>query len=166
MNWLFGDNINTDLITPGRYNITTDPAELAKIVFIEYRPEFCQHAKEGDFIIAGNNFGCGSSRETAATALKARGIEAIIARSYARIFYRNCLNQGLLAVIADMEGTDPDDTLELRLEEGVIVNQTKQKTIQASVPQVMITLNKAGGIIPYIQQNGLDSFHKLFDGEA
>jgi 3-isopropylmalate/(R)-2-methylmalate dehydratase small subunit len=165
MNWQFGDNINTDLITPGRYNITTDPTELAKIVFIEYRPEFCQIAKKGDFIIAGNNFGCGSSRETAATALKARGIAAIIARSHARIFYRNCLNQGLLALVADMEGTDLDDTLELQLEEGVIVNQTKEKTIQVAVPQVMITLHQAGGIIPYIQQKGLDSFHKLFDDE-
>lgn len=165
MNWLFGDNINTDLITPGRYNITTDPAELAKIVFIEYWPEFCQNAKEGDFIVAGNNFGCGSSRETAATALKARGMAALIARSYARIFYRNCLNQGLLAIIADTEGIDPDDTLELRLEEGVIVNTTKEKTIQATVPQVMITLHKAGGIIPYLQQHGLDSFHQLFTVE-
>ena len=79
MNWIFDNNINTDLITPGRYNITTDPQELAKITFIEHRPEFAKNVAKGDFIIAGNNFGCGSSRETAVTALKTCGIKAIIA---------------------------------------------------------------------------------------
>ena len=102
MNWIFGNNINTDLITPGRYNITTDAQELAKIVFIEYRPEFVKTVKKGDLIIAGNNFGCGSSRETAVTALKACGIKTIIAKSFARIFYRNCIDQGLLAIIAPL----------------------------------------------------------------
>jgi 3-isopropylmalate/(R)-2-methylmalate dehydratase small subunit len=162
MNWLFGDNINTDLITPGRYNITTDPAELAKIVFIEHRPDFCKNAKEGDFVIAGNNFGCGSSRETAATALKARGISAVIAKSFARIFYRNSLNQGLLAIIADTQGIEPKDKLELQLEKGIIINKTKKKRIETNVPEVMIRLYKIGGIIPYLQENGLDSFHELF----
>ena len=162
MNWFFWDNINTDLITPGRYNITTDPAELAKIVFIEHNPEFCKNAKPEDFIIAGNNFGCGSSRETAATALKARGIAAIVAKSYARIFYRNCLNQGLLAIIADTSGIEPEDVLELQLEEGIIVNKTKKKNLKVSVPEVMITLNKAGGIISYLQKNGVESIERLF----
>ena len=81
MNWKFGDNINTDLITPGRYNITTDPEELARVCFIEYRPEFRQRVQSGDFVVAGHNFGCGSSRETAAVALKHSNLRAVIAKS-------------------------------------------------------------------------------------
>ena len=77
--WKFGDNINTDYITPGRYNLTTDEKRLAKIVFKEYRPEFAEKVRPGDIIVAGKNFGCGSSRETAALALKAAGIKLIIA---------------------------------------------------------------------------------------
>src|SRR3989344_5715453 len=86
MNWLFEDNINTDLITPGRFNITTDPLKLASIAFIEYRPEFHKKVKKGDFIVAGENFGCGSSRETAAIALKYCRLKAVLAKSFARIF--------------------------------------------------------------------------------
>src|SRR3989338_1114920 len=111
MNWIFGDNINTDLITPGRYNITTDPVEMAKIAFIEYRPEFAKKVRQDDFLIAGSNFGCGSSRETAAIALKYCGLKAIIAKSFARIFYRNCLNQGFLAICADISGIKAKDVL-------------------------------------------------------
>src|SRR3989344_2029312 len=96
MNWIFGNNINTDLITPGRFNITTNPQELARVAFIEHRPEFAKQVKSGDFVIAGHNFGCGSSRETAVTALKYSKIKAVVAQSFARIFYRNALNQGLL----------------------------------------------------------------------
>ena len=99
--WKFGNSINTDLITPGRYNITTERKELAKVAFIEHRPEFAKQVKPGDMIVAGRNFGCGSSRETAVTALKECGIEAIIAPSFARIFYRNAINQGLLLVVSD-----------------------------------------------------------------
>jgi 3-isopropylmalate/(R)-2-methylmalate dehydratase small subunit len=163
MNWIFEDNINTDLITPGRYNITTDPAELSKIVFIEYSPEFCKNAKVGDFIIAGNNFGCGSSRETAATALKARGIKAIIAKSFARIFYRNCLNQGLLAITANTGGIASNDKLELMFEQGILFNKTKKKKIPLTIPKVMLRLHESGGIIPYLQKNGLDSIEKLLN---
>jgi len=109
MNWKFGDNINTDLITPGRYNITTDPMELAQIAFIEYRPEFKTKVKSGDFILAGENFGCGSSRETAVIALKYCGIKAIFAKSFARIFYRNCMNIGFLVVTLDTDNIGEKD---------------------------------------------------------
>jgi 3-isopropylmalate/(R)-2-methylmalate dehydratase small subunit len=162
MIWNFGDNINTDLITPGRYNITTNPKELAKIVFIEYSPDFNQKVSEGDLIVAGNNFGCGSSRETAATGLKAAGIEAIIAQSFARIFYRNCLNQGLLAIVADTSEIDPEDELEIDYKGQKIINKTKEIEIKAEIPGFMLELKEVGGMINYIKLNGTGSISKLF----
>ena len=92
--WKFGDDINTDVITPGRYTVTTDRKRLGQIAFIEYRPEFAKEVQEGDVIVAGNNFGCGSSREHAPRAIRAAGIRLIIAASFARIFYRNAFNIG------------------------------------------------------------------------
>ena len=92
--WKFGDDINTDVITPGRFNLTTDLKELADCCFCETRPDF--KPQNGDIIIAGSNFGCGSSRESAALAIKAAGIKAVVAKSFARIFYRNAVNNGNL----------------------------------------------------------------------
>jgi len=162
MNWIFGDNINTDLITPGRYNITTDPKELAKIAFIEHRPEFAKKVKLNDFVIGGKNFGCGSSRETAVTALSACGIKAIIAKSYARIFYRNCMNQGMLAIIANTDNIEEQDKLEWDFKRQEIINQTKNTHLTAIMPTLMMKLYKEGGIIAYLQKNGLNSVGKLF----
>ena len=163
MNWIFENNINTDLITPGRFNITTDANELAKIAFIEHRPEFAKKVQKGDFIVAGNNFGCGSSRETAVTALKACGIKAIVAKSFARIFYRNCIDQGLLAIIANTENISPDDKIQIDIEKQLIINVSKKKQIKAVIPPLMIKLYETGGIIPYLKKNGLDSLKKLFE---
>ncbi len=163
MNFLFGDNINTDLITPGRYNMTTDPQGLAKIVFIEYRPEFSQQVQPGDFVIGGSNFGCGSSRETAATGLKATGIQAVIAKSFARIFYRNCLNQGLLAIIANTDNIHAEDRLELDIQTQEIVNLTQNQRIPAQIPEFMLELNRVGGILEYIKLHGTDNLEKLFN---
>jgi len=162
MNWIFGNNINTDLITPGRYNITTDAKELAKIVFIEHRPEFTKTVKKGDFIIAGNNFGCGSSRETAVTSLKACGIKAVIAKSFARIFYRNCINWGLLAIIAETENINEKDELKINIEKQLIIIASKNTEKKAVIPPLMIKLYESGGIIPYLKKNGLESLKKLF----
>jgi 3-isopropylmalate/(R)-2-methylmalate dehydratase small subunit len=162
MNWIFGNNINTDLITPGRYNITTDAIELAKIVFIEHRPEFAKTVKNGDFIIAGNNFGCGSSRETAVTALRACGIKAIIAKSFARIFYRNCINQGLLAIIADTKNIELNDKIKIDIKKQFVTNISKKKEIKAIIPPLMVKLYESGGIISYLKKNGLSSLQKLF----
>lgn len=162
MNWLFGDNINTDLITPGRYNITTDPAQLAKIAFIEHRPEFAQQVKSGDFIVAGKNFGCGSSRETAVTALSFSGIRAVVAQSFARIFYRNCMNQGLLAVIADTRGIRETDALQLDFAAGELMNVTRNRRLKATMPPLMLKLHQEGGIIAYIQKHGLSAIDGLF----
>lgn len=163
MNWIFGNNINTDLITPGRYNITTDAQELAKIVFIEYRPEFVKTVKKGDLIIAGNNFGCGSSRETAVTALKTCGIKTIIAKSFARIFYRNCIDQGLLAIIAPIDNINENDNLKIDIEKQLVINILKKKEIKAVIPPLMIKLYESAGIIPYLKKNGLGSLKKLFE---
>lgn len=166
MNWIFGNNINTDLITPGRYNITTDPKQLAKVAFIEYLPEFSQKVHKGDFIIAGNNFGCGSSRETAVTAIKYSGVQAIIAKSFARIFYRNCLNQGLLAIVASPRSIGPEDKLHIDFVKKVIINKTQKKTIPAAIPDFMVKLYESDGIIKYLQKNGLNSIASIFTYET
>src|SRR3989338_8080577 len=162
MNWIFENNINTDLITPGRYNITTDAKELAKIAFIEHRPEFAKTVRKGDFIIAGNNFGCGSSRETAVTALKACGIKAIIAKSFARIFYRNCINQGVLAIISDCIDFGVNDRLVIDLKKQRIININQKKKVKAVIPSLIVKLYEYEGIIAYLKQNGLNSLEKLF----
>ena len=161
MNWIFPDNINTDLITPGRYNQTTDPTELAKICFVEYRPEFAKKVAKGDFLVAGRNFGCGSSRETAVTSLKYTGIEAIIAKSFARIFYRNCMNQGLLLVIGDTDGIKDSDELELDIGRQKLLNKTKGREIDVQLPKMMLKLRDAGGIVAYLKKNGLAALEEL-----
>ncbi len=161
MNWIFPDNINTDLITPGRYNQTTDPKELARICFIEYRPEFAREVKEGDFLVAGRNFGCGSSRETAVTSLKHTGIEAIVAKSFARIFYRNCMNQGLLLVIGDTDGIEAEDELELDIAGQKLINRTKNRTIEVQLPRMMLKLRDEGGIVAYLKRHGLEALEEL-----
>ncbi len=93
--WKFGDDVDTDVIIQGKYLVINEPEELAKHVFENIKPEFAKAVKKGDFVVAGENFGCGSSREHAPIALKATGIEAVIAKSYARIFFRNAVNIGL-----------------------------------------------------------------------
>jgi len=162
MNWIFGNNINTDLITPGRYNITTDVKELAKIAFIEHRPEFAKTVRKSDFIIAGNNFGCGSSRETAVMALKACGIKAVVAKSFARIFYRNCIDQGLLAIIAPTENINEKDEIKINISKQLVVNSSKNKEIKAVIPPLIVKLFEFEGIITYLKNNGLSSLKKLF----
>lgn len=161
MNWLFGDNINTDLITPGRYNITTDPLKLASIAFIEYRPEFYKNVKREDFIVAGENFGCGSSRETAAIALKHCHLKAVLAKSFARIFFRNSLNIGLLLVNVDTEGIKEHDQLILDIKNQTLINKTRKIKKQIAIPGMMLRLNKEGGIIPYLQKHGLNHLSDL-----
>jgi len=161
MNWKFGDNINTDLITPGRYNITTDPKELAKACFVEYRPQFREKVQPGDFVLAGENFGCGSSRETAPVALKASEIRAVVAKSYARIFFRNAINLGLLCVIADTDSIEEKDELELVVELQVLMNKTKKREIRVQIPSMMLRLYEEGGIISYLKKHGLGALADL-----
>src|SRR5215211_4075729 len=131
--WTFGENMNTDEIIPGRYNITIDPLELAKNVFCEVKPEYAKTVKGGDVIVGGQNFGCGSSREHAPIAIKGSGAICIIACSYARIFFRNAINIGLpiLECPEAVADTHEGDEIEVNLSTGEIFNRTSEHRYQA-----------------------------------
>jgi len=154
--WKFNDNVNTDLILPGRYALTTDARRLANAAFIEYRPEFAKEVKEGDVIVAGKNFGCGSSRETAPLALKSTGIAAIIAESYARIFFRNAINIGLVVLVSnEAKEIDETDDIELNLIKGEIKNLTKESVIKTEkLPNFVMKIVNSGGLVNYLKENG------------
>ncbi len=151
-----GNDINTDYIISGRYKFSiTDPKELGKHIFEDLDPSLAAKIKENDFIIAGENFGCGSSREQAPQALKAKGITAVIAKSYARIFYRNAINLGLLVLEADTEQIEDGDTLELNLKESKIKIVNKKKDIVfKEIPPFMQEIIKEGGVVAYVKKRG------------
>jgi 3-isopropylmalate/(R)-2-methylmalate dehydratase small subunit len=157
--WKFGDDINTDVITPGRYTITTDKEELGKIAFIEYRPEFVKGVKQGDVIVAGNNFGCGSSREHSPVAIKAAGISAVIAKSFARIFFRNSINIGLpLLITEDADKIDDGDTIELTIKNGEVYDKTKNIILKAKpLPEFMQKIVEKGGLVNFLRNDGYDN---------
>lgn len=165
MIWRFPDNINTDFISPARYNLASslnaNAAELAKIAFVEYRPEFPKKVKEGDIIAAGENFGCGSSRESAVVALQACGIKAILARSFARIFYRNAINIGLRCIIIDTDGFDEGDDVEIDQGSSVVRNRTKGFERGYKEDELTKRILAEGGIIAFIQKNGTGSLDRL-----
>ena len=167
MIWKFGDNINTDFISPGRHNVTISLAdnanELSKIAFIEYRPDFSKKVRKGDVIVAGENFGCGSSRESAAVALKACGLKAIIAKSFARIFYRNAINIGLPLIEVDTANFDESDEIEIDFERSKIRNKTKSFELDFKLDRLTKRILDEGGIISYLQKNGLDSLERLLE---
>ncbi len=152
----FGDNVNTDDIYPGRYlSITTDRQEMAKHCFELAYPEFLKTAKSGDIIVAGRNFGCGSSREQAATCLKYFGIGLVIAESFARIFYRNAINLGLPILIAPgiTKKVEHEDTLEIDLQEGIIKNMRTNETIRGiPLPAFILEILNEGGLIPFLKR--------------
>ena len=154
--WKFGDNISTDHIIPGRfYHLRSDLAELAKHVFEDITPGFYKKVHKGDIIVGGHNFGLGSSREHAPLVIKMAGIDAVVAGSFARIFYRNAINVGLAAIICDVEGIDEGDTLELRVEEGVLSDSTKGiKRNFSPLSPIMSDILRAGGLVPYIKKYG------------
>lgn len=154
--WRFGSDVNTDEIIPGRYNVTTDENQLAKHCFCEVRPEFPKDVQEGDFIVAGENFGCGSSREHAPIAIKAAGIKAVIAKSFARIFYRNSINIGLpIMTCRDADKIGETDELEVDLGQGIITNKTKDEQYNAEpMPEFVMNIINAGGIINMVQKKG------------
>ena len=157
--WKFGDDINTDLITPGRYTVTTDKKRLGEIAFIEYRPEFGKNVKEGDVIVAGNNFGCGSSREHSPVAIKAAGINAVIAKSFARIFFRNSINIGLpLFVSEDADKIDDGDDVEVNVKTGQVYDKTKSITIKVKpLPEFIQKIVNKGGLVNFLRSGGYDS---------
>ncbi|MBE0495023.1 MAG: 3-isopropylmalate dehydratase small subunit [Campylobacterales bacterium] len=149
--WCFGDNIDTDLIIAARYLNTSDPKALAQHVMEDADPEFLSKLQAGDVIVAGENFGCGSSREHAPIALKAAGVAAIVAKSFARIFYRNAFNTGLpIFELGDTEAFSEGNKISITPSKGTIVNDTTGKSYQFSpIPPFMQELIQAGGLMEY-----------------
>lgn len=148
--WVYGDNIDTDVIIPARYLSSTDPIELAKHCMEDIDTSFATGVKPGDVVIAGNNFGCGSSREHAPIALKGAGVSVVIATSFARIFFRNAINIGLLILECDDIAGEvgKGDAISVDLTTGVIVNTTTNKTYQAQTyPESILQIIAAGGLI-------------------
>ncbi len=143
----YGDNIDTDVIIPARYLNTSDPAQLAQHCMEDIDPEFLSKIQPGDIIVAGNNFGCGSSREHAPLAIKTAGISCVVAKSFARIFYRNSINIGLPIVVCDAEIKN-GDRLSVDLKEGVLTNETTGvKTAFPSFPPFLQGIIEAGGLM-------------------
>jgi 3-isopropylmalate/(R)-2-methylmalate dehydratase small subunit len=152
--WKFGDDIDTDAIIPGKYLTINKPEELAKHAFEGVRPEFARGIKEGDIIVAGFNFGCGSSREHAPLALKGAKVKCIIAKSFARIFFRNAINIGLpLLECPDTDKIEEEDNIEVDFESGLITNNTKNQTYQATpLPDFVRGIVDAGGLIGFARE--------------
>jgi len=153
--WKYGDDIDTDVIIPARYLNTSDPAELARHCLEDLDSNFVARMSKGDLIVAGENFGCGSSREHAPLAIKAAGVSAVIARSFARIFYRNALNIGLpiLESSEAVENISQGDTVKVEVAAGLITNISKDEQYQAlPFPDFMQELIQAGGLIDYLKE--------------
>jgi 3-isopropylmalate/(R)-2-methylmalate dehydratase small subunit len=150
--WKYGANVDTDAIIPARYLNLSTPEELARHCMENLDPEFAQQVQPGDIIVATTNFGCGSSREHAPLAIKGAGVSGVIAKSFARIFYRNAINTGLpiLECPAAVEGSEAGQTLEVELETGRIHNLDTGQTFQAEpYPEFMMGIIQAGGLIEY-----------------
>ena len=149
----FGNDVDTDVIIPARYLNTTDAKELASHCMEGVRPGFVKEVSSGDVIVAGKNFGCGSSREHAPIAIKGAGISSVIAKSFARIFYRNSFNTGLTLLVSEEapDKIEEGDELEIDLSSGIIRNKTKGEEHRTHpVPEFMRNLVAAGGLIPYM----------------
>ncbi len=152
---VYGDNIDTDRIIPGKYTKTLELQSLADHVLEDLDPEFRSQMNKGDMVIGGNNFGCGSSREQAPLALKIAGVSAVLARYFARIFYRNAINIGLPVLEVRDLVADTGDELEVDLSAGLVHNRTKGSSHHAArMPDVMIDILNEGGLVAYLKKNG------------
>ena len=154
-NWIYGDNVDTDVIIPARYLNTPNSKELALHCMEDIDKTFAAEVKQGDFIVAGFNFGCGSSREHAPLAIKTSGIKAVIAKTFARIFYRNAINIGLVIIENNEIQTDieANDVIDIDLNQGKIYNKTKNKEYSFSpYPKEIQKLIEAGGLVEYTKQ--------------
>ena len=150
--WRFGDNIDTDLIIAARYLNTSDPKELAKHVMEDADPEFVKKVRSGDIIVAGENFGCGSSREHAPIALKAAGVSAVVAKSFARIFYRNAFNTGLaIFELGETDEIKEGDNISISMQSGEIKNGAKVYHF-TPIPPFMQELLACGGLMNYAKK--------------
>ena len=155
--WKFGDDVNTDEIIPARYLSLTDPERLAEHVMEDADPMFPAKVNRGDIIVAGKNFGCGSSREHAPVAIKGAGISCVIAKSFARIFFRNAFNMGLMIFESDSAADDikEGDQVEIEPDKGLIRNLTTGGTFHvAPIPPFMQGLIKDGGLIAHLRKDG------------
>ena len=151
----YGANVNTDAIVAARYLNVSTAEELGRYCMMDIDADFANRVRPGDIIVATTNFGCGSSREHAPIAIKASGVSAVIAKSFARIFFRNAINIGLplLESAEAVEATDSGDELEIDLSTGTIRNLTKSKTFRAApYPELMSGIIKAGGLIEYTRE--------------
>jgi len=152
----FGDNISTDHIQPGRYSyLRSNIAELAKHILEDVDPTFISRVRKGDFVVAGRNFGLGSSREHAPLIIGLAGVSAVLAKSAARIFFRNAINVGLPVLICDTDQISDGDELEVDLAAGTIVDLTNGARLTfGKIPEVMLNILKEGGLVPYIKKYG------------
>ena len=152
--WKFGDDINTDLIIPGRYLSSYDPAHLAKHAMEGANKEFAAGVSKGDIIIAGENFGCGSSREQAVTAIMHSGVVAVVARSFARIFYRNAINLGLPVLVSKdaVSAFEDGDEISLDWRDGLLVSRDGSKDARLQqMPMHLKDILEHGGLVPHIK---------------
>ena len=154
--WLFGDDISTDHIAPGRlFHLRTDLPELAKHVLEDENPEFAKRLKAGDFVVGGRNFGLGSSREHAPRIIKMAGVGAVLAQSFARIFFRNAINVGLPVLQCDTSGIREQDELEVDLAGGEVRDLTTGAVIAfVPLPPVMVTILEDGGLVAHVMKHG------------
>lgn len=156
----FGDDVNTDYIISGRYKFKTlDMRELARHLMEDLDPDFYTKINKGDFIVAGKNFGCGSSREQAPLAIINADISAVIAKSFARIFYRNAINTGLPLIECDTDLIEPGDQLEINLSEGLLHNKSRDLQIPVTpLPAVMLRILADGGLVEHFKKHGTFNF--------
>jgi 3-isopropylmalate/(R)-2-methylmalate dehydratase small subunit len=152
----FGDNISTDLIVPGRLaGLRSNLPELAKHVLEDADPAFAARVKKGDFVVGGSNFGLGSSREHAPLVIKMAGVSAVLAKSVARIFFRNAINQGLPVLVCDTSLINEGDELEVDLAAGTVKDLTNGRSLTfGKIPPVMLDILNEGGLLPYIKKYG------------
>ncbi len=152
----FGDNISTDDIIPGRLaHLRSNLPELAKHVMEDADPTFAARVKPGDFVVAGTNFGLGSSREHAPLVIKMAGVSAILAKSVARIFFRNAINLGLPVLLCETDSINDGDELEVDLKAGTIRDMTTGNQLTfTKIPEIMLRILDEGGLLPYIQKHG------------
>lgn len=154
--WKFGDDVDTDIILPGRYLVLTGEKELAEHAMEGLDPEFSEKVNQGDIIVAGKNFGCGSSREHAPISLKGVGISVVVAESYARIFYRNAINVGLPLLEAKniTENINEGDELEIDINKGLLKDlNTGREFYVTGLPDFMLEILQKGGLISYLKEN-------------
>jgi 3-isopropylmalate/(R)-2-methylmalate dehydratase small subunit len=153
--WCYGDSVDTDVIIPARYLTSTDEAQLAQHALEDLDPGFVSAVQPGDVVVAGSNFGCGSSREHAPIALKGAGVGAVVARSFARIFFRNAINTGLVIVTCPelVDVTESGDEIQVDVAKGMVSNVTKGQTFTAeALPDFIVEIVESGGLVEWVKR--------------